>query len=119
MERLKKNNRGGHVGARGAPSDSPCSWRERPTLRITEVAELIGVSTDLVQTMIDAEDLTVRRVGRIPLIVTASLIDWADGNPRPPSSSQRSLPSVTTKHQAEAARLITKVQKNPQTKKEK
>lgn len=119
MERLKKNYTPRHEAALDASAALLRSWRYRPTLRMLEVAELVGVSVDLVQTLIDADKLIIRRIGRIPLIVTDSLIDWVDDNPKPRSSPEVGAPRVTTKHRAEAARLITNVQKNQKIRKEK
>ena len=54
-------------------------WKELPTLRITEVAEVIGISRRQVQKLIEEGDLRVRRVGRIPLVLTSSVTEWASG----------------------------------------
>ena len=54
-------------------------WNELPTLRIDEVAEVIGISRRQVQKLIEEGDLSVRRVGRIPLVLTSSVTRWATG----------------------------------------
>jgi hypothetical protein len=89
-------------------SPAPTPWRERPTLRIAEVADLLGVSPDSVQKLIESEDLAVRYCGRIPLVVTSSLIEWTEGKSVGKSSAQGRQPSITAKHRAEADRLMNR-----------
>ena len=54
-------------------------WRDRPTLRIAEAAELIGVSERHISRMVDSGELEGRRAGTVPLIVTSSLVAWEQG----------------------------------------
>jgi hypothetical protein len=74
-----------------------------------EVAELIGVNRDTVQKLIDDEDVAVRHIGRIPLIVTSSLIDWVEGNPPNEPSSKTGKDRIAPKHRAEAERLMNRI----------
>jgi excisionase family DNA binding protein len=55
-------------------------WRERPTLREEEVADLIGISQRQVGRMAEKGELELRRVGSIRLITTQSLIAWELGS---------------------------------------
>jgi len=97
------------AGKGDVPTKPPVPWRERLTLRITEVAELIGVNRDTVQKLIDDEDVVVRHIGRIPLIVTSSLIDWAEGNPTIEPNSKIRKDRIAPKHRAEAERLMNRI----------
>jgi excisionase family DNA binding protein len=56
-------------------------WRDRPTLRESEVAELIGISQRQVGRMVESGELQGRRVGTVRLVLTESLIAWEKGNP--------------------------------------
>jgi len=109
-----------HAAKSDAPKKPPVPWRDRATLRIMEVASLIGVSQDSVQKLIESGDLVVRHVGRIPVIVTSSLLDWVDGNSSSKPSTLVTPLRVSAKHRAEADRLMKKsTGKNPQSIKEK
>ncbi len=54
-------------------------WRDRPTVRESEAAEIIGISQRQVGRMVDSGELRLRRVGRTRLILTESLIAWGKG----------------------------------------
>ena len=56
--------------------------------------------------LIESDDLAVRYCGRIPLVVTSSLIEWTEGKSGGKSSAQGPQPSITAKHRAEADRLM-------------
>ncbi len=51
-------------------------WRERPTLRLQEAADIIGISRRSLGRMIEAGDLECRTVGSIKLVVTQSIRAW-------------------------------------------
>ena len=69
---------------------------------------------------IESGDLVVRHVGRIPVIVTSSLLDWVDGNSSSNPSTLVTPLRVSAKHRAEADRLMKRsTGKNPQSNKEK
>ncbi len=108
------------AGRDDAAKKPQVSWRDRPTLRIMEVAGLIGVSQDSVQKLIKSGNLVVRHAGRIPVIVTSSLLDWVDGNSSSNPSTLVTPLRVSAKHRAEADRLMKRsTRKNPQSNKEK
>ena len=54
-------------------------WRDRPSLRETEVAELIGISPRSVKRMVESGELKGRRAGNVRLVLTESLIQWEKG----------------------------------------
>ena len=64
-----------------APPDTErIPWRERPTLRESEAAGLIGISQRQVCRMVESGELQGRRAGRVRLILTESLIRWEKGD---------------------------------------
>ena len=76
-----------------APVHTTIPWRERPTLRESEVAELIGISQRQVGRMVESGELQGRRAGRARLILTESLIAWEKGNP-PAEVQEKSISPV-------------------------
>ena len=56
-------------------------WRERPTLRESEAAQLIGISQRQVSRMVESGELQGRRAGTVRLVLTESLIAWEKGKP--------------------------------------
>ena len=66
-------------------------WRELPTLRINEVAEILGVSRSAVDSLLRAGDLQAKRIGRVQLVLTRSVIEWTEP-PAQDSPAQQPTP---------------------------
>ncbi len=60
----------------GRSPQNSIPWRERPTLRESEVALLIGISARQVGRMVENGELELRRIGTVQLITTRSLVAW-------------------------------------------
>jgi len=51
-------------------------WRDLPTLRVVEVASLLGVERRAVERLIEGGELESREVGQVQLVFTSSLRAW-------------------------------------------
>jgi excisionase family DNA binding protein len=69
-------------------------WRDRPTLRESEVAELIGISQRQVGRMVDSGELKGRKVGRSRLVLTQSLIEWEAGEAPAQNETRKVSPKL-------------------------
>tara|TARA_R100000808_G_scaffold24854_1_gene58785 strand:- start:850 stop:1119 length:270 start_codon:yes stop_codon:yes gene_type:complete len=51
-------------------------WRELPHLRISEAAEIAGISRRAMERHIDDESLEIRRIGQVRFITVPSFCCW-------------------------------------------
>ena len=70
---------------------------------MAETAAILGVSPKAVEGMIQREELLTRRVGRIVLVLTSSLIEWAEGKPH------QEHPPVSPADREAAVRLLERI----------
>ena len=64
-------------------------WREQPHLRISEAAEIAGISGRAMERQLSESVLEVRRIGQVRFITTNSFLIWlGEGVAQPDRSSE-------------------------------